>query len=86
MASTDNVALGQQWPHELTCRETEVLLLVGTGMSNKEIARQLGLSDGTVKLHVHSIFQKTGARSRGDLIAVMTTRTRALLAAERQQL
>jgi DNA-binding NarL/FixJ family response regulator len=63
------VASGQQWPPSgLTPREREVVLLVGTGMSNKEIAQRLGLSVGTVKLHVHSIFLKTGARSRIELV------------------
>jgi DNA-binding NarL/FixJ family response regulator len=86
MASYDSVASGQQWPLGLTRREREVFLLVSTGMSNKEIARQLGLSVGTVKLHVHSIFQKSGARGRSDLVAQMATRTRTLLAAARQRL
>jgi two-component system nitrate/nitrite response regulator NarL len=48
----------------LTAREYQVALLVGRGLSNKEIARQLGLSDGTVKLHVHNILRKLGARNR----------------------
>ena len=71
MTSSNGAALRQQWPHVLTRRETEILLLVGSGMSNKEVARQLGLSPGTVKLHVHSIFQKTGARSRYGLVVQM---------------
>jgi DNA-binding NarL/FixJ family response regulator len=55
----NGIASDQQWPRGLNRRESEVVLLVGTGISNKEIARQLGLSVGTVKQHVHSIFQKT---------------------------
>ena len=78
MTNSNGVALGQQWPHQrLTRRESEVLLLVGTGMSNKEIARQLGLSPGTVKLHVHRIFQKTGARNRYGLVAHMAAQSSA---------
>jgi DNA-binding NarL/FixJ family response regulator len=38
-------------------------------MSNKEIAQQLGLSVGTVKLYVHNILDKAGARSRYDFVA-----------------
>jgi DNA-binding NarL/FixJ family response regulator len=69
MASSNSVALGQQWlPEGLTRRETEVLLLLGAGLSNKEIAQRLGLSVGTVKQHVHSILLKTGARSRIELV------------------
>ena len=77
MTSSDSVALDQQLPQELTRREREVALLVGAGMSNKEIARQLGLSDGTVKLYVHSILRKTGARNRYGIIAQMTARNEA---------
>jgi DNA-binding NarL/FixJ family response regulator len=38
-------------------------------MSNKEIAQRLGLSVGTVKLYVHNILDKAGARSRYDFVA-----------------
>jgi DNA-binding NarL/FixJ family response regulator len=63
------IALGKQWPPSgLTRREKEVLLCIGGGMSNKEIAQRLGLSVGTVKQHVHSILLKTGARSRIELV------------------
>jgi DNA-binding NarL/FixJ family response regulator len=53
----------------LSPREREVAALVARGLSNKEVARELGLSDGTVKIHVHSIFQKLGTKSRYRLIA-----------------
>jgi DNA-binding CsgD family transcriptional regulator len=49
---------------QLTSREYQVAMLVARGLSNKEIAGQLGLSRGTVKLHVHRILQKFGVRSR----------------------
>jgi DNA-binding NarL/FixJ family response regulator len=77
VTSLNSVAPDQQWPRGLTRRENEVVLLVVSGMSNQEIARQLGLSVGTVKLHVHSIFRKTGARRRYDLIAQIATRSSA---------
>jgi DNA-binding NarL/FixJ family response regulator len=49
---------------ELTPREAEVLLLVGSGLSNGEIAEELVLSDATVKTHVKRIFSKLGLRDR----------------------
>lgn len=56
------------WSKVLTPREREVALLVARGLSNKEVARELGLCDGTVKIHLHRIFQKLGAKSRYHLI------------------
>jgi DNA-binding NarL/FixJ family response regulator len=49
---------------ELTPREREVVVLMCRGLTNKEIARALGIRVGTVKSHVDSIFWKLGARSR----------------------
>ncbi len=52
----------------LTTREHEVLELVGQGLSNKLIARQLQISEHTVKFHVSSISNKLGASSRTDAV------------------
>jgi two-component system nitrate/nitrite response regulator NarL len=49
---------------ELTPRESEILGLLAEGQSNKVIARNLGISDGTVKLHVKAILRKLGVHSR----------------------
>lgn len=49
---------------ELTPRESEILALLAEGQSNKVIARNLGISDGTVKLHVKAILRKLGVHSR----------------------
>ena len=49
---------------ELTPRETEILCLLADGQSNKLIARNLGISDGTVKLHVKAILRKLNIHSR----------------------
>ena len=49
---------------ELTARELEILRHVAEGQSNKMIARELDITDGTVKLHVKSILRKLGLRSR----------------------
>ncbi|WP_198399957.1 response regulator transcription factor [Bradyrhizobium yuanmingense] len=48
----------------LTPRERQVVRLVSEGMSNKEIAHQLNVSDGTVKVHLHNIFQKLEITNR----------------------
>ena len=48
----------------LTPRESEILSLLAEGQSNKVIARNLGISDGTVKLHVKAILRKLGVHSR----------------------
>ena len=58
----------------LTRREGEVLDQLVTGLSNKEIARRLGCSDATVKVHVKAILKKLGAPSRTVVIAMLHTR------------
>lgn len=53
----------------LTPREMEVLHLVGRGLSNREIARALVLSEATARVHVHNILSKLGFEHRGQVIA-----------------
>jgi two-component system nitrate/nitrite response regulator NarL len=48
----------------LTGRELEILKLIAKGLSNKLIARELDISDGTVKVHVKHLLKKLGLRSR----------------------
>ena len=64
---------------ELTPREQQVLELVEQGMKNKEIARELGIRPGTVKIHLKHIFEKTGVRGRYGL-ALSGMKDRGLLA------
>ena len=52
----------------LTPREVEVLAAVGQGMSNKAIARRLGISAHTVKYYLEAIFQKLDVRSRAEAV------------------
>jgi DNA-binding NarL/FixJ family response regulator len=54
----------------LSRREEEVLRLVAEGLTNKEIARQLRVSENTVKTHVTSLFNRLGVDSRARAVAV----------------
>ena len=49
---------------QLSERETQVLRLLATGKSNRDIATVLGITEGTVKFHINKIFQKLGVRDR----------------------
>jgi two-component system, NarL family, nitrate/nitrite response regulator NarL len=56
---------GDRYPRsELTSREQQVLELVEQGFKNKDIAHDLGIRPGTVKIHLKHIFEKTGVRGR----------------------
>jgi DNA-binding NarL/FixJ family response regulator len=58
-------------PHgDLTRRENEVFELMRQGLSNRQIGRTLWISESTVKVHVHNVLAKLGARSRTEAIAV----------------
>jgi DNA-binding CsgD family transcriptional regulator len=53
---------------ELTPREHETAALVASGLSNKQIAQMLGLTEGTIKQRLHSVFTKLGIHRREHLI------------------
>ena len=51
----------------LTPREIEIVRLVAKGLRNKEIAELLSIGEGTVKIHLHSVYEKTGMSGRMEL-------------------
>jgi LuxR family maltose regulon positive regulatory protein len=53
----------------LTERERQILQLIAEGLTNKEVARELVLSVGTVKVHAHNIYGKLGVSGRTQAIA-----------------
>ncbi len=62
---------------QLTRRERDVARLVATGQRNRSIAGSLGISEGTVKMHLHNVYAKLGLESRTQL--AMDERLRTLI-------
>ena len=94
MACLRTVAAGRSWMEdcvfresgrdryprsELTAREQQVLELVEQGFKNKDVAQELGIRPGTVKIHLKHIFEKTGVRGRYGL-ALNGLRDRGMVA------
>ena len=57
-------------PHPFSPREHQVLSLAAQGLTNKEIAYRLGISERTVQFHMNSIFNKTATDSRTEAVAL----------------
>ena len=51
-------------PEALTGRESDILRLLAIGLANKDISRELGIGQGTVKTHVSNVLAKLGVQSR----------------------
>jgi DNA-binding NarL/FixJ family response regulator len=56
----------------LSSRELQVVKAVSAGLRNRAIAEQLGIAEGTVKLHLHNIYEKLGIDSRLELMLLAT--------------
>jgi DNA-binding NarL/FixJ family response regulator len=68
--SADRLAL-------LSDRQREVVALVRSGLSNRAVATTLGVREGTIKCHLHAIYEKLGVRSRFELFMVLSNRAAA---------
>jgi len=67
-----NTSDDKRGQHGLTTRQVEVMDLISEGRSNKEIAGELGLTPGTVKMHLSRIYKVLGVKSRTEAIARLT--------------
>ncbi|MBI4338549.1 MAG: HD domain-containing protein [Chloroflexi bacterium] len=59
---------GQEWPRDLTEREVDVLRLVSQGLSRREVAQRLYVSEHTVRHHLESVYSKIGVSSRAGAV------------------
>jgi DNA-binding NarL/FixJ family response regulator len=65
----DEPAAVEELSEPLTAREREVLDLLGHGLSNKMIARELHISEHTVKFHISSLYSKLGVSNRAEAVS-----------------
>ncbi|MGZ4777981.1 MAG: response regulator [Thermoanaerobaculia bacterium] len=63
----DRMAQRQDVNNTLSARETEIVKMVASGLRNKEIAGKLAIGEGTVKSHLHTIYEKLGVHGRVEL-------------------
>jgi two-component system nitrate/nitrite response regulator NarL len=73
--SPEQIAVTENALTVLTDREHEIMCLVSGGLSNKEIGRRLNISDGTIKVHLHHIYQKLEISNRTELAALAMSQT-----------
>ena len=59
--------LGDRQRPALAPRERQLIRFVRQGLRNREIARELGVTEGTVKVYLHAVFEKLGVNSRTEL-------------------
>jgi DNA-binding NarL/FixJ family response regulator len=61
----------------LSDRQQQVATLLLKGLSNKEIANTLCVSEGTIKCHLHGIYEKLGVQSRIELVLMLSNRSKS---------
>lgn len=69
---------GRRLIDELSPREMHLMAMVAGGEPNKMIARRLGITEGTVKIHLHNIYQKLGVANRTALASLALTHSDVL--------
>ncbi len=65
--ASPDINIGLMCSKSFSKREIDILRLMTTGMSNSKIAKELCISEGTVKTHIHSMLKKTGCDNRTEL-------------------
>lgn len=70
---TGRRSMGLRLTNSLTNREREIIVMVAEGLSNKEVAKRLSISEATVKIHLHNVYQKVGVANRTALAALAIT-------------
>jgi two-component system nitrate/nitrite response regulator NarL len=84
-----NIAITENVLTVLTDRERQIMFLVSEGLSNKEIGRRLNIADGTIKVHLHHVYQKLEISNRTALAALAVSHNdlgRRIYAIERRRL
>jgi DNA-binding NarL/FixJ family response regulator len=66
----DSLQIPPTVEHPFSPREREVLTLAAGGLTNKEIAYRLGISERTVQFHINSVFNKTATNSRTEVVVL----------------
>jgi two-component system, NarL family, nitrate/nitrite response regulator NarL len=77
VASHDTQYRSPEQLQQLTPRQVQIASLASQGFSNKEVGRRLNVSEGTVKLHLHSIYTRLGLRNRTELASIVLSSRRA---------
>ena len=70
-----NIAIAENVLTVLTDRERQIMALVSEGLSNKEIGRRLNIACGTIKVHLHHVYQKLEISNRTVLAALAISHT-----------
>ena len=64
---------------QLSARQQQVVTLVCDGLSNRDIAEKLGVTKGTIKIHLHAFYEQLGVLSRIELMIALADRRRLKL-------